>query len=80
MFAAMDHLFFSFDLNLCKPDSSIYLTALDKMGWKASETLFLDDSLSNIEGAQALGIQTLWVEKPELFEQFSNNMIRAHQL
>ncbi|MDP5170917.1 MAG: HAD family phosphatase [Bacteroidia bacterium] len=62
MFRHMDHLFFSFDMGLRKPDAEIYLAALTQMGWKAEETLFVDDSWTNIEAAQQLGIQTYWME------------------
>lgn len=69
MFAQMDHIFTSFEMGVSKPDAAIYEQALEKSGWKAEETLFLDDSRPNIEGAKALGIQTFWIETPAHFEQ-----------
>lgn len=69
MFEQMDHVFTSFEMGLSKPDADIYEEALRRSGWKAEETLFLDDSLPNIEGAQAVGIQTFWIETPAHFEK-----------
>ncbi|MEL6628035.1 MAG: HAD family phosphatase [Bacteroidota bacterium] len=69
MFAAMDHLFVSFEMGVKKPDPRMFFMALEQMGWKAEETLFLDDSRTNIRAAEALGIQTVWIERPEIFEE-----------
>lgn len=70
MFEVMDHVFTSFDLGVRKPDAIIYETALRKAGWKAEETLFLDDSRTNIDAAASFGLQTFWVEQPADFESF----------
>ena len=53
--------FFSFetyscDLGVFKPDPRMYLDALAKCGVPAEETVFIDDSVRNLEGAAALGI------------------------
>ncbi len=69
MFRHMDHLFFSFEMGLRKPDPQIYLQALEQMNWKAGETLFVDDSYVNIEAADKLGLQTFWVETPEKWQE-----------
>ena len=69
MFDKMDHLFFSFDMGVRKPGKEIYLQALEAAGWKAEETLFLDDSKNNIETANSLGIKTHWIETYDDFEE-----------
>lgn len=69
IFKHMDRLFFSCEMGMRKPDAEIYLTTLSEMGWKAEETLFIDDTRSNIDAAAALGIQTFWMEKETDFEQ-----------
>ncbi len=53
--------YFSFETYSCfvgvfKPDRRMYLDALEKSGVRAEETVFIDDSLRNLEGAAALGI------------------------
>ena len=47
---------FSCYLGVFKPDSRMYLDALGKSGVSAEETVFIDDSVRNLEGAAALGI------------------------
>ncbi len=47
---------FSCDLGVFKPDGRIYLDALAKCGAPAEETVFIDDSVKNLQGAAALGI------------------------
>jgi FMN phosphatase YigB (HAD superfamily) len=49
-----------------KPDAEIYEQVLSENNLKASETLFLDDNLSNVDGAKSVGIQTVHVTHPDL--------------
>ena len=51
-----DHLIWSYQHNMAKPEAEIYRLVLDRLGVAAEETLFLDDRLVNIEAARALGI------------------------
>ncbi|MEM7368858.1 MAG: HAD family phosphatase [Bacteroidota bacterium] len=67
MFSLMDHLCYSFEMGLRKPGKEIYLQALETLGWKAEETLFLDDSKNNIDAAEALGFQTAWIREHDDF-------------
>jgi putative hydrolase of the HAD superfamily len=52
-----DKVFLSYEMGKVKPHVSIYQQLLDEAGLEASETLFLDDKLENLEGAAQLGIQ-----------------------
>lgn len=60
-----DTLFCSYEMKAYKPDSEIFIRALDTDKMIADETLFLDDSMKNIVAAQHLGIQTLYVKTNE---------------
>ena len=60
-----DTLFCSYEMKAYKPDSEIFIKALDTDKMIADETLFLDDSMKNIVAAQRLGIQTLYVKTYE---------------
>jgi glucose-1-phosphatase len=59
-----EKVFVSYEMGLMKPDPQIYRDVLDSASLKADETLFLDDNLDNIKGAQTLGIDTIHVQKP----------------
>ena len=60
-----DTLFCSYEMQAYKPDSEIFIKALDTDKMIADETLFLDDSMKNIVAAQRLGLQTLYVKTNE---------------
>jgi len=53
--------FYSYELKLLKPSREIYDRAVAEIGVRPEEVLFIDDSRSNAEGAQAAGITTLWL-------------------
>nr|MBP6722560.1 HAD-IA family hydrolase [Bacteroidia bacterium] len=65
MFELMERTWFSFDLGKRKPNRDIYDFVVDAMGMNVAETLFLDDSRANIEGAAASGWQTGWINSAD---------------
>jgi putative hydrolase of the HAD superfamily len=54
-----DHLTFSAEVSLIKPDAAIYEHSLRGVGVAASEALFVDDKEPNVLGARAVGIRTI---------------------
>ena len=44
-----------------KPDEKMYRDALDKCGFPAKDTVFIDDSPKNLEGASKLGITPILI-------------------
>lgn len=60
-----DSMFLSYELKAYKPDSEIFIKSLEQDNLIPEETLFVDDSLSNIEGAKAVGLKTLHVPTNE---------------
>ena len=64
--ADMNHYFdgevTSFEAHSCKPDKKIFETAIERFGIRPEETLFFDDSVSNIEAARKLGFHAALVE------------------
>jgi 2-haloacid dehalogenase len=50
--------------HLVKPDPAIFHLTLQRIQRKAEECLFIDDSLANIEAANALGFQTIHYHSP----------------
>ncbi|WP_300342018.1 HAD family phosphatase [Fusobacterium sp.] len=60
----------SYDINLLKPEEEIYRTLLKKYDLLERETLFIDDTLNNVEKASELGIETIHLtEKSKLKEE-----------
>ena len=59
--SSMDDYFikawYSHNIQKRKPYPSTYHFVLDEAGLKAAETLFIDDSIKNIEGAKEAGLQ-----------------------
>jgi putative hydrolase of the HAD superfamily len=49
----------SFQHLMAKPEPAIYRLTLDRLGTSASETLFLDDRLINVEAALSLGMRAI---------------------
>lgn len=53
------HRFFSADCGLTKPDDDFYRHVLRTTGWQASDVLFVDDLVANVDGARRWGFETL---------------------
>ncbi len=54
--------YLSYKLGMRKPDAEIFNLVLKANNLDPTKTLFIDDSESNIEGAQKLGIATYWLD------------------
>jgi putative hydrolase of the HAD superfamily len=52
----INHITFSGELKLLKPDPAIYKACLEGLGEPADQTLFIDDREANVTAAHALGI------------------------
>ncbi|MDQ0010346.1 putative hydrolase of the HAD superfamily [Luteibacter jiangsuensis] len=44
------------EFGVAKPDPGVYVAALEKLGWRAQDTLFIDDVQANVDGAVAVGM------------------------
>lgn len=58
-----DQAFYSHLIGERKPEPSAYLHVVHQAGIIPGETLFIDDTLENIDAAKKLGFQTIWLEK-----------------
>ena len=56
--------YYSHQLGLRKPYRESYQKILEEQGLLAAETLFIDDTAKNIEGAQNAGLQTIHLVAP----------------
>lgn len=66
-FADLSHIFvkeyLSYKIKMRKPHAEVFELVIKENELKEEETLFIDDTLHHIEGAQRLGIKSLWLEK-----------------
>jgi len=53
-----DHVTYSYELKMVKPQAGIYHHAIAGLGVKPEEALFLDDRIENVEGARAVGMHS----------------------
>ena len=53
------------DEKLIKPDPAIYQLLLGRNGLEAADCLFIDDSLKNVKGAEAIGMKAHHFTSPE---------------
>ena len=61
----MDGGIMSYEVHQIKPDEKIYRMLLDRYHLKAEESIFLDDTNINVDGAIKVGMQGLLVENQE---------------
>jgi len=64
--------YYSHFLHKRKPDAEIFEQVLQENNLVPSETLFLDDNELNVNGARAVGIQTVHVTSPDLILAYFN--------
>lgn len=55
--------YFSCRINMRKPDAEIFELVLTENNLRKKETLFIDDSIQNIEGAKRVGLNVILLEK-----------------
>jgi 2-haloacid dehalogenase len=67
-FDLLDDIIISGDVGQIKPDPEIYEIALKRIGRPASECLFIDDALANIEQARKMGFSVIHFQSPEHLE------------
>jgi len=67
-FGWFDDIVISGEVKLAKPDPRIYTLLLERIGRRAEDCLFIDDSPANIRAADQLGFQTIHYESPEQLE------------
>lgn len=66
----------SFEAKVCKPDAAIFDFAVKKLGINPAETLFLDDSLENVEAARKLGFNAEVINPGEEFSAVIKRFIQ----
>ena len=70
-----EKMYYSHEMRMRKPNLEIYETVLSEQSLNATETLFIDDTLANIEGAEKLNIRTVHLQRPEHLTQLFHGAI-----
>lgn len=68
-FKLADGMVVSHRINMLKPQPEIYDFLLKEYSLKAGETLFIDDTLANVEGANKAGIKTIFFKSAEALRE-----------
>ena len=71
--AQFDHLTWSCELGVVKPDPAIYLHTVKKLNVSPDRALFIDNLQKNIVGAEAIGLHAALFENPQ---QLQNDLGR----
>ena len=66
---------FSGDVKLIKPDPAIYAAATQRFNLQGETTIFIDDSLPNVQAAQAHGWRAVHLPSPEQLPSKLNEQI-----
>jgi putative hydrolase of the HAD superfamily len=72
-----DHVTFSYELGMVKPQAGIYRDTIDGLGVKPEEALFLDDRVDNVEAARAAGMHA---EVFSTWERFLEDTLSRYAL
>lgn len=63
-----EKVYYSHLIGVKKPNPAPFLQILLENELTASETLFIDDSIQHVKGAEKTGIKAVWLEKPKTTE------------
>ena len=71
------NIYISSVYKLAKPDPKFFFLALDEMGFKPEETLFVDDNPINIEAAKNIGITPILFKSAEQAKEEILNILNS---
>jgi epoxide hydrolase-like predicted phosphatase len=72
---AFHHLFISSEIGLMKPNPEIYELVLERIGFEANQTVFIDDFIENVKGAKEVGMHGILFESPEQVKRELNELL-----
>jgi len=73
----IDAAFISGDFGLRKPDAQTYLVAMDSLGARPSECVFIDDSPQRVDVANNLGMSSILFEREE--QKYDGPSVRSFE-
>lgn len=77
-----DGIVVSYQEKTCKPDPEIFRRVTQRYNLKPEETIMLDDSQANVEGAASIGLQTKRITKEpgSTMEEVCRKLLNTNQL
>jgi putative hydrolase of the HAD superfamily len=63
-------VYYSHEIGLRKPDAECFEYVLEKSNFKKEETIFFDDSIQHITGAEKIGIKSVWLNNGKTILDF----------
>ena len=72
----LDQAFISSSMKMMKPDAAIFNEAIRRIGLKAEELLFIDDSPVNVEAARKSGMNAILYTSGEDLEMTIEEALR----
>ena len=68
LYGLFDEVYISAEMHMAKPDPEFFAECLGRIGVPAERTVMIDDNARNLEGARAVGIDTILFTDNESFE------------
>ena len=65
VYRLFDVVILSYEVGMRKPEPGIYRLALERLGVRPEESVFIDNTEENVEGARRLGIRGIVFKNPE---------------
>ncbi len=63
-FGLFDKVYYSYEIGLRKPNTDIYEFVLKDNNLKPHQCIFIDDMKANLNGANQVGLHTIWAKNP----------------
>jgi putative hydrolase of the HAD superfamily len=76
---AFDEVIISAEVGLAKPDPRVFHLALERLGVKPTEAVFVDDFLHNVEGARAVGMKAIHFRNSEQARADLGALLNQHR-
>ena len=78
---AFDEILISSEIGKRKPQPEAFQHALDALGCMAGETIFVDNQLNNVEGAEEVGLHAiLYKDRQDMNRKITDYMDNHHRL
>ncbi|MBU1107778.1 MAG: HAD-IA family hydrolase [Candidatus Riflebacteria bacterium] len=75
IFKPFDHLFFSYEMGMVKPDREIYEAVCSSLQKEPQQIYFFDDSDANVLGAREAGLNAYVVNSPRQIQEIISMLL-----